>query len=84
MGLLFLHKDAEYESKENYIQNSRTDPLRPGALGLGESIAGVMNNTFTLFSLVTPICAAIIADSWLGRFRTLCLALWSVLRRISL
>ena len=60
---------------ENYIQNSRDDPLRPGALGLGQSIASLMNNLFTLYSLVTPLCAAIVADSWLGRFRTLCLAL---------
>ncbi|TAQ87321.1 hypothetical protein B7494_g4358 [Chlorociboria aeruginascens] len=60
---------------QNYIQNSRTDPLRPGALGLGQSLAGVIQNCFTLFSLMTPICAAIIADSWLGRYRTLCIAL---------
>ena len=60
---------------ENYIQHDRSDPLRPGALGLGQSIAGVMNNIFTMYSLITPIGAAIVADTWLGRFRTLLMAL---------
>ena len=59
---------------ENYIQNHRRDPLRPGALGLGENIAGVMNNVFKLYCLVTPIGTAIVSDTWLGRFQTVCLA----------
>jgi hypothetical protein len=78
------HARAECNNPENYIQNSRQDPLRPGALGLGQSIASLMNNLFTLYSQITPICAAVVADSWLGRLRTLYLALWSALLQVRL
>lgn len=63
-------------SLENYIQNSRHDPLRPGALGLGESVASLMINIFLAMSYATPMCSAVIADSYLGRARTLYISFW--------
>ena len=61
---------------ENYIQNRRDDPLRPGALGLGQNIASMMINSFTLVSQVTPLATAAIADSYLGNYKTLCTCFW--------
>jgi POT family proton-dependent oligopeptide transporter len=63
---------------ENYIQNRRDDPLRPGALGLGQDIASLMINCFTLFSQVTPLATAAIADSYLGHYKTLHTCFWLV------
>ena len=56
---------------QNYIQNPFDDPLRPGALNLGQATATRLNNVFSLFVYVTPVGAAIIADSWLGKYKTL-------------
>ena len=56
---------------QNYIQNPLNDPLRPGALNLGQSAATKLNYFFSIFVYVTPIGAAIIADSWLGKYKTL-------------
>ena len=56
---------------QNYIQNPLHDPLRPGALNLGQSAATKLNYFFSVFVYVTPIGAAIIADSWLGKYKTL-------------
>jgi POT family proton-dependent oligopeptide transporter len=61
---------------ENYIQNSKTDPLHPGALGLGQSTASMLVNVFLLLSYLTPIAAGIISDNYLGRFRTIRISLW--------
>jgi hypothetical protein len=61
---------------ENYIQNSTTDPLHPGALGLGQSTASILVNVFLLLSFLTPIAAGIISDNYLGRFRTIRVSLW--------
>jgi POT family proton-dependent oligopeptide transporter len=63
---------------ENYIQNRRDDPLRPGALGLGQDIASLMINCFTLVSQVTPLATAAIADSYLGHYKTLRTCFWLV------
>jgi POT family proton-dependent oligopeptide transporter len=63
---------------ENYIQNRRDDPLRPGALGLGQDIASLMINCFTLVSQVTPLATAAIADSYLGHYKTLRICFWLV------
>ncbi|KUJ16756.1 oligopeptide transporter [Mollisia scopiformis] len=60
---------------QNYIQNSFHDPLRPGALGMGQSIASILNNAFLALSYITPMFAAVISDEHLGRFRTIC---WSM------
>ena len=56
---------------QNYIQNPLGDPLRPGALNLGQSAATKLNYFFSIFVYVTPTGAAIIADSWLGKYKTL-------------
>ncbi|GAB7321934.1 hypothetical protein MBLNU13_g03002t2 [Cladosporium sp. NU13] len=65
---------------QNYTQNRRDDPLRPGALGLGQDIASLMINCFTLASQVTPLATAAIADSYLGHYKTLrtCFCLYAV------
>lgn len=56
---------------QNYIQNPLNDPLRPGALNLGQSTATKLNYFFSVFVYVTPIGAAIIADTRLGKYKTL-------------
>ncbi|PYH97916.1 oligopeptide transporter [Aspergillus ellipticus CBS 707.79] len=60
---------------QNYVQNSPSDPLRPGGLGLGQSKASLLVNIFLIVSYVTPMAAGIVADGYLGRFRTVLLAL---------
>lgn len=70
---------ATNSSEENYIQNRRDDPLRAGALGLGQDIASLMINCFTLVSQVTPLATATIADSYLGHYKTLRTCFWLVL-----
>jgi POT family proton-dependent oligopeptide transporter len=47
----------------------------PGALGLGQSLATNVYNAFFFFQYLTPLPFAILSDMWLGRYRTLCLAL---------
>ncbi|KAI9752113.1 MAG: hypothetical protein M4579_005751 [Chaenotheca gracillima] len=60
---------------QNYIQYRKDDPLHPGALGLGQSIASLMVNMFQLMSYITPLPAAVVADQYLGRLKTLSLSL---------
>ncbi|OJJ41505.1 hypothetical protein ASPWEDRAFT_48069 [Aspergillus wentii DTO 134E9] len=55
---------------QNYIQYTRDD-LRPGALGRGQSVATGINYFYSGWCYLTPIFGAIIADSYLGRFRTI-------------
>jgi POT family proton-dependent oligopeptide transporter len=56
----------------NFMQNSRGDPLRPGALGWGQSRASQVSNVFNIISWLTPMASGIVADQRLGRYRTLC------------
>ncbi|EAW12271.1 oligopeptide transporter [Aspergillus clavatus NRRL 1] len=56
---------------QNYLQNAKDDPLRPGGLGLGQSYATLINLSFTVWCYVTPIFGAIIADQYLGRKATI-------------
>ncbi|XHF96489.1 hypothetical protein AWENTII_000123 [Aspergillus wentii] len=58
---------------QNYLQNPRGDDLRPGALGRGQSVATGVNYFFTGWCFLAPIIGAIVADTYLGRFRTICL-----------
>ncbi|KAF7183627.1 hypothetical protein CNMCM7691_003906 [Aspergillus felis] len=58
---------------QNYIENAHDDPLRPGALGKGQGVATGINYFFTGWCYMAPILGAVIADSWLGRFWTICL-----------
>ncbi|KAJ5761741.1 uncharacterized protein N7511_005123 [Penicillium nucicola] len=66
---------------QNYIENAYNDPLRRGALGQsvlkdiqqGQATATSINYFFTCWCFMAPIIGAIIADGFLGRFRTICL-----------
>jgi len=54
---------------ENYVQNQMHDPLRPGALGLGERIATLFSYIFLGWSFIAGILGSIVADCWPGRFQ---------------
>jgi POT family proton-dependent oligopeptide transporter len=56
----------------NFMQNSRGNSLRPGALGWGQSKASQVSNVFNIISWLTPMASGIAADKGLGRYRTLC------------
>ncbi|KAJ7718371.1 putative MFS peptide transporter [Mycena maculata] len=56
---------------QNYIQNARDDPLRPGALGLGESTATRLSYLLTFLAYAMSFGGAVVADGWLGRYKTL-------------
>ncbi|KAF8533872.1 POT family-domain-containing protein [Trichophaea hybrida] len=58
---------------QNYMQNARDDPLRPGALRLGQSSASSLQYFFQFWCYVTPVIGAIVADAWLGRYNAICL-----------
>ncbi|KJK60844.1 PTR2 like protein [Aspergillus parasiticus SU-1] len=58
---------------QNYIQNGRDDPLHPGALGMGQTIATSINYIFVAWCYLSPVFMAVIADSFLGRFKTIVL-----------
>ncbi|KAF3481854.1 uncharacterized protein GIQ15_04613 [Arthroderma uncinatum] len=57
----------------NFMQNRRDDPLRPGALGWGQSRATQVSNLLFILSLLTPIGASLAADKGLGRYKVLCI-----------
>ena len=56
---------------QNYIQNPYHDPKLPGAIGLGQTGATGLGNFFQFWCYVTPILGAIIADQYLGKYRTI-------------
>ncbi|GAB1319782.1 peptide transporter ptr2 [Madurella fahalii] len=56
---------------QNYMQHGRQFRAVPGALGLGQSTATSISNSFFVFSFVTPMLFAVISDVWLGRYKTL-------------
>ncbi|KAJ6134222.1 POT family-domain-containing protein [Penicillium sp. IBT 18751x] len=55
---------------QNYLQNVPGGAV-PGALGLGQATASNIVNALTIGAYITPIPAAVIADSWLGRYKTM-------------
>lgn len=57
---------------ENYIQNSYSDPVRPGALGRGQSVATALNAYLNVLTYSTTIPAAIVTDGILGPFALVC------------
>ncbi|KAK3332275.1 POT family-domain-containing protein [Cercophora scortea] len=60
---------------QNYMQNPRDSQGVPGALGLGQATASNIYNAFFLFSFLTPMAFALVADIWLGRYKTLLMGL---------
>ncbi|KAL4758401.1 uncharacterized protein BDW70DRAFT_170384 [Aspergillus foveolatus] len=56
---------------QNYIQNSRNDPLRPGGIGLGQSYATTINLGFMVWCFITPTIGAVAAEQYFGRMRTI-------------
>ncbi|KAK9456022.1 POT family-domain-containing protein [Dipodascopsis uninucleata] len=56
----------------NYMQNKPGGAI-PGAIGLGQSKASGLNYFFQFWCYVTPIFGAIIADQYLGKYRTICI-----------
>jgi dipeptide/tripeptide permease len=57
---------------QNYIQNDYNGPSGlPGALGLGQSAATRYTNFFQFFCYITPVIGAIVADSYLGKVKTI-------------
>lgn len=64
-------KDADVFDPENYLQNPAKDPLRPGALGLGQSTATNLSYLFSFIVYLVPMFAAVVIDCYLGRYRGL-------------
>lgn len=57
---------------------SLNDNLRPGALGVGQARATNLNDAFQFLVYMSPLGWAIVADTRLGRYRTICIATASV------
>ncbi|KAJ5738529.1 hypothetical protein N7493_001684 [Penicillium malachiteum] len=55
---------------QNYLQNAPGRGL-PGALGLGQVAATNIVNALMIGACITPVPAAVLADSWLGRYKTM-------------
>ncbi|KAF7185110.1 putative peptide transporter ptr2 [Pseudocercospora fuligena] len=60
---------------QNYMQNDLDGSHVSGALGLGQSRATAVSNAYMVFASLTPIPLAVIADLWLGRYKTLVISL---------
>ncbi|KAI0417869.1 POT family-domain-containing protein [Xylaria grammica] len=59
---------------QNYVQNPSNSAAVPGALGLGQVTATTISNAFAFLTFLSPVPFAILADVWLGRFKTLCIS----------
>ncbi|USP80440.1 hypothetical protein yc1106_07714 [Curvularia clavata] len=59
---------------QNYIKNPH-DPHSdlPGALGRGQAVATALGNFFKFWAYASTVIGAIIADQYLGRFKTITL-----------
>ncbi|GMG07129.1 unnamed protein product [Aspergillus oryzae] len=57
-------------SLENYLQNAPGGEV-PGALGLGQAAASNIVNALIIGSYIMPVPAAVLADSFLGRYKTM-------------
>ncbi|KAJ8132569.1 hypothetical protein O1611_g1054 [Lasiodiplodia mahajangana] len=60
---------------QNYLQNPRGSNPSPGALGLGESKASIIQNAYLFFQYLTPLPFAILSDMWIGRYKTMVISL---------
>ncbi|KAF7716040.1 MFS-type proton-dependent oligopeptide transporter [Penicillium ucsense] len=58
---------------QNYLQNTPGGEV-PGVLGLGQAAATNVVNALFIASYITPVIAAVVADSWLGRHKTMIIA----------
>ncbi|CAO3595156.1 unnamed protein product [Absidia cylindrospora] len=61
---------------QNYIQNDPTYTFpadRPGAMGKGQQTATALTTFFQFWCYITPIIGAVIADQWLGKYKTIVL-----------
>ncbi|ORX64543.1 di/tri peptide transporter 2 [Linderina pennispora] len=59
---------------QNYIQNGYKVPgSDPGAINGGQSMATGLGNFFQFWCYLTPIFGAVIADQWLGKYKTILL-----------
>ncbi|KAF2402432.1 peptide transporter PTR2-A [Trichodelitschia bisporula] len=59
---------------QNYISNKKDDPSgNPGAIGLDQSGATALTNFFQFWCYVTPILGAVVADQFLGKYKTIAL-----------
>ncbi|KAJ1853360.1 peptide transporter ptr2 [Coemansia sp. RSA 2703] len=58
---------------QNYIQNGYKTGPRPGAINGGQHMATGLGNFFQFWCYLTPIFGAIVADQWLGKFKTVLL-----------
>jgi dipeptide/tripeptide permease len=61
---------------QNYIQNPPPESYpadTPGALGRGQQTATALNTFFQFWCYITPIIGAIVADQFLGKYRTILL-----------
>ncbi|KAJ2398592.1 peptide transporter ptr2, partial [Coemansia sp. RSA 2559] len=57
---------------QNYIQNGYKVPgSNPGAINGGKNMASGLGNFFQFWCYITPIFAAIIADQWWGKYKTI-------------
>ncbi|KAJ1737740.1 peptide transporter ptr2 [Coemansia sp. Benny D160-2] len=57
---------------QNYIQNKyKTSGSNPGAIGGGKHMATGLGNFFQFWCYITPILAAVIADQWWGKYKTI-------------
>lgn len=55
---------------QNYLQNAPGGEV-PGALGLHQATASNIVNAVFIASYITPVPAAVVADGWLGRYKTM-------------
>ncbi|KAJ5971603.1 Proton-dependent oligopeptide transporter family [Penicillium vulpinum] len=55
---------------QNYLQNVPGGEV-PGALGLHQATASNIVNALIIGSYIVPVPAAVVADSWLGRYKTM-------------
>lgn len=59
---------------QNYVQFGPDDGGdQAGALAKGQSVATALSNFFTFFCYLTPLLGALVADQYLGRYRTILL-----------
>ncbi|KAF4151947.1 hypothetical protein CNMCM6069_002802 [Aspergillus lentulus] len=66
----FVWYGATSPLPENYIQHSPSSKI-PGVLGLHEETATNIVNAMMAGGYLTTIPAAVVADTWLGRYRTI-------------